>query len=227
LRLKLHFSLRGLAALVVLVMSSGAVASAVNSNQAKPAKGHTSAQPPKTTQSEVREALVRSFGQTVIVDPAAVPAFFEGDFNGDHSLDLAVVVKLNSVMLAAINDPLSNWIIEEPDKAVLPDPTKRVQKLPSKPPRPAIVLGENLLAIVHGFGTLGWRDPQARQGYILKNGDAHDLVRMPRTSIHRPAKDPRFPRLQGDVIREVLSGRNGFIYWAGSQYAFQPQPNSR
>jgi len=46
--------------------------------------------------------------------------FVVGDFNGDGSEDLAVVVKPNETKLAEVNSEMANWILEDPKKIVLP-----------------------------------------------------------------------------------------------------------
>ena len=42
---------------------------------------------------------------------------------------------------------------------------------PIKPEMPPLRVEENelLLAVIHGYGTQGWRDAQATQTYLLKN----------------------------------------------------------
>jgi hypothetical protein len=115
---------------------------------------------------------------------------------------------------------MSNWEVEDPTRIALPDPTKRVQRLPAKPPRAIVDKGDSLLVILHGVGTIGWRDARARQAYVLKNNSSSDLSRLSKSRVAKPAHDRYFPALAGDVIRESLNRQPGFIYWTGAQYVF-------
>jgi hypothetical protein len=206
-------------ALLFSVSAALAIQSAAPSPARKTSKSKTTL--PAATKKDVADALSRVFGHAVLGDNTTAPTFIQGDFNGDGSRDLAVIVKPNAA-LAELNNPLANWEVEDPTNIPLPDPTKRVQRLPAKPARPVIEKADSLLIILHGLGVDGWRDSQARQAYVLKNNSAADLQRLPKSRVHRPAHDPRFPALLGDAIHEVLQGQGGFIYWTGAQYAFYP-----
>jgi hypothetical protein len=175
------------------------------------------------TRKDVADALSRVFGNALVplvLDEAST--LIQGDFNGDGSRDLAVLGKPNPAgnALTELNDALSNWEVEDPTKVALPDPTKRVQRLPAKPPRAIIEKSDSLLVILHGVGTDGWRDARARQAYVLKNNSSSELSRLPKTRVRKPPHDRYFPALQGDVIGETLSAHTGIIYWTGAQYAF-------
>src|SRR6267154_1021163 len=58
--------------------------------------------------ADVQAALKRVFSDDVRT--GGVTAFVIGDFNGDGSEDLAVVVHPSPGKLSVINDELSNWI---------------------------------------------------------------------------------------------------------------------
>ena len=173
---------------------------------------------PPPTPGDVRDALQRVFGNTLSTTTAS--EFVIGDFNGDQSEDVAVVVRPNSAKLEELNSQLANWILEDPGHAFLPPEGKSVVHLPPKPAPERVHKGETLLAIIHGFGPQGWRNPQARQAYLLKNSSGgHAVVSdLPRKLMTRAGVMPG----QRKVISERVRGRNGFIYWTGATYAWQP-----
>lgn len=80
--------------------------------------------------SEVQEAVKRVCQDTVTIDTSRSEPFIIGDFNGDGSQDLAVIVKPAKGALAKLNSEYANWIVEDPRRVVLPDPNKAVQQLP-------------------------------------------------------------------------------------------------
>ena len=170
------------------------------------------------TAADVRGALQRVFGDDLA--KKQIGAFVTGDFDGDRSQDLAVVVRPNAARLRDINDPLANWIIEDPARAYLPPQNQNVVHLPPKPPAAQVRRGEPLLAIIHGYGSEGWRDPQARQAYLLKNGSAEHLGvdDLPRQLMTRAGVAPG----ERNVIAERGQGRSGFLFWTGATYAWHP-----
>ena len=170
------------------------------------------------TVNDVRDALRRVFGDTVTTTGAS--EFVVGDFNGDRSEDVAVVVRPNSAKLGDLNNQLANWILEDPGHAYLPPEGEAVVHLPPKPASEQVRKGETLLAIIHGFGPQGWRNPQARQAYLLKNSAGlHPVVSdLPPRLMTRAGVMPG----ERKVIAQRLRGRNGFIFWTGATYAWQP-----
>ena len=120
-------------------------------------------------EAEARAAVARAFGDAV--EPVGEPAAL--DLNGDGSPDLAVAVRL-----AAGREPapgvLANWTIGEC--------AGRGE-------------GDGLLAIVHGVGSRGWRDPEARQAYLVRGA----------------------PRL---AARDALA----IVRWTGASYACATPP---
>ena len=175
--------------------------------------------PPKA--SEVQAALARTYKGAVAFDehgPVVV-----GDFNGDGSEDLAVVVRASKDKLADLNDELSNWIVADPLKVQPPDPREfdphqGVQKLSPAPARPRVEAGDALVVVIHGFKESGWRNPEAMQTYLLKNVAGADLKTEPRAAAQADAQ--KRLRLLGDVIRERLGDESGFLYWTGASYGW-------
>src|SRR6185503_3908606 len=103
--------------------------------------------------AEVQEAVKRIFKDAAVVDTNYNPSFLAGDFNGDGSQDLAVILK--PVKLDLINQDLPPWLIRQPRKNRV-DPTRlRIEK------------DETILAVIHGFGPNHWRDPEATQTFVL------------------------------------------------------------
>ena len=173
--------------------------------------------PPPTT-NEIKQALDRIFQGAVIASNQEKPGYILGDFNGDGSEDLAIWVKPVPERLAEINDELANWTLLDPHKTFVPDRKVRIVHLPAITPKPEKVrASELLLAMIHGLYDKGWRDPKARQAYILHQVDGRTLSarhadRLPGT-MHA-----------ADVI---FSQRNGFLYWAGGSYAWKESPVAR
>jgi hypothetical protein len=173
---------------------------------------------PPPTLSDVRDALQRVFGDTVSARNSG--EFVVGDFNGDQSEDIAIVVRPNTTKLNELNSQLANWTIEDPGHAFLPPAGKSVVNLPPKPAPEQVRRGEALLAVIHGFGSQGWRNPQARQAYLLRNsaGTHASVSDLPAQLMTRAGVMPG----ERKVISERIRGRSGIIFWTGATYAWQP-----
>ena len=140
--------------------------------------GATSAEQPNFSLpelAEVREAVTRVYQNVVTLEENRGTGFIAGDFNGDGSQDIAVVVKAAAGMLSEIHSEFANWIIGNPRKVVLPDPKRKVQPLPPEPEPVTIKQGDRLLAVIHGHGPSGWRNPKAKQTYLLTGAGGTDL----------------------------------------------------
>src|SRR5262249_18249265 len=171
--------------------------------------------------AEVQDANTRVYQNVVSVESGRNPSFIVGDFNADGSQDLAVVVKPAEGMLPKINSEVANWILEDPQKVVLPDPNRSVQRLPPKPEPVRVEKDDVLLAVIHGYGPTGWHNPDAKQTYLIKNAAGGNMSSQPIKELLSPAEGKaKLPRLNGDVIRETLAGEPGFLYWTGAKYAW-------
>src|SRR5262245_48694993 len=127
-------------------------------------RGTPNPSPPEP--SEVNKAVRRVFRDAVIIHTKSSPYFMAGDFNGDSSQDIAVVVKPVASRLQEINDQLANWILVDPKISYH---SGSRAGMVTRPPRVRVNDGDILLAVIHGFGFNGWRDDQATQTYVLKN----------------------------------------------------------
>lgn len=174
---------------------------------------------PPPTQEEVTSALHRVFGDDLLVERAKTPSFIVGDFNGDTFQDLAVIVHPTPGKLQHINGELANWIIQDADSFFVPPPTQRVVSLPVIP-EAKVTEGEQVLAIIHGHGPQGWRNPEARQGYLVKHAAATFVGIAP--SINQKAIRAMHLPVETDIIREVRKNKKGFLFWTGSAYAWHP-----
>ena len=132
--------------------------------------------------------------------------------------DVAAFVRPLASALDDLNSPLANWIVEDPCHA--PPPA-----LPSGKPHPrvrpapvSVAEGDVLLAVIHGHGAAGWRDPAARQAYLLKDAAGVGLAAQGPAELGGGLQ--RRLRLSGDVLRQTLEGRSGFLYWTGARYAW-------
>jgi len=155
---------------------------------------------------EVEEAVKRVFKDAAVVHPDYQSSFLTGDFNGDNSQDLAVVVK--PANLDQMNQQLPTWLLRDP----------RVPHNPTKPLR--IEKDEALLAVIHGYGSNEWRDPQATQTFLLKNVVGAGMRVEDGKEFVKNGSGRKLPRLQGDLIRETLKGTEGFLYYGVATYSW-------
>jgi hypothetical protein len=178
--------------------------------------------PPQSIK-ELQGVTARIYKEAVIVDSSRNDNFVVGDFNGDGSQDIAVVVKPGKGMLPELNSEYANWIREDPlEVGKVAAQTKEQQ--PRKKRKPTVVTaGDHLLAVIHGHQAAGWRNPIATQTYLLKNAVGEKVTAQTADSfLNDAANRQELPPLRGDVIRETLSGTPGFIYWTGARYAWHP-----
>jgi len=169
---------------------------------------------------EVESAIKRVFKDAAVLDPNHNPNFLAGDFNGDQSQDLAVILKPVPEKVSEMNQEYPPWLLRDPRS----NGTTREQLRIGKE--------EVLLAVIHGHGANNWRDPEATQTFVLKNVVGSDL-RVQTTKEFVSANSGRkLPRPQGDLIGETLNGTPGYLYYAVSTYSWydpktfksQPEP---
>ena len=177
---------------------------------------------PPPTRAQVEEAFHRVFGEDLVPqtgEGSGRATFIVGDFNGDQSEDLAIIVRPVAGKLDDINSELANWIIQDADKAFIAPPGKAVV-VPPKQARPHVERGEQLLAIIHGVGPEGWRNPEARQAYLVKHAAATFEGTAP--SISQKAIRAMHLPVETDIIKAVRNNRKGFVFWTGGVYAWHP-----
>lgn len=158
---------------------------------------------PAPRPGDARACLTRIFAGAVVADPSHERWYLDGDFNGDGSVDLAVAVRPIDARLGDLNEPLASWIVEDPRQP--------------RSATTALAASDTLLAIVHGYGPDGWRNPDARQTYVLKNTGGSRLRVVPTSEAVAPVA--RLERV-GHVIRETLDRSSGMLYWNGARYAW-------
>lgn len=174
---------------------------------------------PPATVAEARVAVERIYKDAVSLDAKLSPSFTVGDFNGDGSQDIAVVVKPTKEKLADINQELASWMVRDPITETLPQ--LMIKQNPHEPkPRPVVTeRDEALLAVIHGYGPTGWRSPEAQQTYLLKSAVGKNIRTESKKNLLKTDKDKR-PPLLGDVVSEAIAGQPGFIYYTGATYAW-------
>ena len=158
------------------------------------------------TEAELRAVIKKNYEDVVTIDESRAAPFMVGDFNGDNSEDIAVVVKPRK--LSDLNSEYVNWTLEDPHH-ILQAP-RNVSK------------DDVLLAVIHGHKREGWRDEFARETYLLKNAVGTDLETMTVKQLRNSGESKLLPALRGDVIHEKLKGSGGVIYWTGGKYAWHP-----
>ena len=179
--------------------------------QSSPADQSTTkvAHQPTPTLAEVNDAVTRVFRDAAAIDSKHEPNFFTGDFNGDDSQDLAVILKPTREKLAEMNQEFPPWILKDPWS---------VANRPAPPLR--IAASDVLLAIIHGYGPNGWRDSQATQTYLLKNAVGLEVKAYSKSDFASANQGKKLPRLAGDLIGENLSGKSVYLYFSGAQYSW-------
>lgn len=164
---------------------------------------------PPPQMNQVQEAVKRVFKETVVIDTSHEPVFITADFNGDLSQDIAVVLKPASDKLPELNEEFPAWILRDPF-----GPTE------SRSPRLRIAANDVLLAVIHGYGAGGWRDPQATQTYLLKNAVGSSMEAQSAKNFRAANQGRKLPSLRGDVVAEVLDGKSGYLYYGTSTYSW-------
>jgi hypothetical protein len=179
---------------------------------------------PPPTQAEVRGAIARLYKDAVIVEPSR---FVVGDFNGDGSQDVAVVVTPATGMLGEINSEVANWILEDPQKIVIPDPKNATQRLAPIPAPTRVSQSDVLLAVLHGHGPAGWRNTESRQTYLLRNAVGSEIKSESMAACLKATNGKTIqPKLRGDVISETIGAGRGFLYYSGAKYVWYPMAAS-
>jgi hypothetical protein len=164
-------------------------------------------QPPEL--HAVQDAVKRVFQESVLIDTSRNPSFLAGDFNGDLSTDVAVILKPMPERLAELNEEFPTWILRDPFAENEP-----------RVPRLRVAANDMLLAVIHGYGANGWRDRQATHTYLLTNVVGSGLEVQQAKAVATANEGKKMPRLRGDVIGEVLRNTPGFLYYAGATYAW-------
>lgn len=175
--------------------------------------------PPKP--AEIQDVIKRVYKDAVTVDGNHNTYFTVGDYNGDFSEDIAIIVRPVEASLSDINHELANWMLGDPTKIKPPDPKIIVQREMPKLEPVIIEKGDLLLAIIHGHGETGWRNTEATQTYLLKNAVHGDMKTLPPDGYRKANKDNK-NRLQllGDLIGQIFEGNAGFLYYTGAKYAW-------
>jgi hypothetical protein len=176
---------------------------------------------PPPARAEVEAAFHRVFGNDLAADFSNQHSFIVGDFNGDESEDIAIIARPARGKLGDINNELANWIIQDADKAFIPPPSATGKVTPPAQKRPQIQADEEVLAIIHGFGPTGWRNPDARQAYLVKHAAATFVGTAP--SISQKAIRTMHLPVETEIIQEVRNNKKGFVFWTGGLYAWHPE----
>ena len=157
--------------------------------------------------AEVEAAVKRVFKDAAVIHPDYKNAFLTGDFNGDLSQDLAVVLKPSPDKIAELNeDP--RWLLREPRASQRPQAPLRIEK------------DELLLAVIHGYGPNAWRDPEATQTFLLKNVVGADMRVHDGKEFVKTNNGRTLPRVHGDLIGEKLKGSEGYLYYNTANYSW-------
>jgi hypothetical protein len=178
---------------------------------------------------EVQQAVKRIFKDAVVIDASRTPNFLVGDFNGDLSQDLAVILRPAEGKLSELNQEFPNWIAREPLKEVLLPKSKVLVHPAGAKPTPNPAAGQTVrfeqsdvvLAIIHGQGPKGWHDPEATQTHLLRDvvGTNMKTMRFQR-AVKAYNRIKPFPIIYGDLIQQTLIGHSGFLHFTGGIYGW-------
>src|SRR2546423_2038140 len=102
--------------------------SAQTSATATPAPVAAAASPPSP--AEVKDKVAHIFQGAAQFAESQTGGTVVGDFNGDGSEDIAVVIRPDPTRLEDFNSEVSLWILNDPHKVVVPDLTKAVEHPP-------------------------------------------------------------------------------------------------
>jgi hypothetical protein len=188
--------------------------------------------PPKL--EEVKQAVKRVFKTAVVIAEDRTPGFLVGDFNGDLSQDLAAIVKPGEGNVSELNQEFPSWIAREPIKDVLVPKSKAMARQVADRPSANPASGQTirfeqddvLVAIIHGTGVNGWRDPEATQTHLLRDVVGTNMKMLTfKGAVKAYSGIKPFPTIYGDLIQQTLIGQAGFLYFAGGIYAWYDAKN--
>jgi hypothetical protein len=165
---------------------------------------------PQLTEAEA--AVKRIFQDAAVIHPDYKTSFLSGDFNGDLSQDLAVVLKAVPDKLTEMNES-PRWLLRAPRAPYNPIAPLRIER------------DELLLAVIHGYGPKAWRDPEATQTFVLKNIVGTDLRVLDGKEFVKTNSGKKLPRTNGDLIGEKLRGAEGYLYYNAAGYSWY-DPNT-
>lgn len=155
---------------------------------------------------DVEEAVKRVFKDAAVIHPDYKTNFLTGDFNGDLSQDLAVVLKPLPDKLAELNeDP--RWLLRDP-RAQHPHAPLRIEE------------DEPLLAVIHGYGPAAWRAAEATQTFLLKHVAGANMRVQDGKEFFKTNSGRKLPRIHGDLIGEKLKGSEGYLYYNAANYSW-------
>jgi len=130
------------------------------------------------------------------------------------SQDIAVILKPAPEKLAEMNREFSPWLLRDPFGA-----------RETGTPRLGVAASDLLLAVIHGFGEKGWLDPEATQTFLLKNAAGSMMETHAGKEFIAANQGKKLPTLRGDLIGETVSGKAGYLYFAGATYAWYDPKN--
>jgi hypothetical protein len=187
---------------------------------------------PPPNREQVQEAIRRVFKDAVVIDASRNPNYLVGDFNGDKSQDLAIVLKPAAGKLSELNQEFPNWIAREPLEPVLARSKPLARPVARRAPNPAsgqtvrFEQSDVLLAIIHGYGPKGWHDPEATQTHLMRDVvGANMRIQSYKDAAKAYTGIKPFPSIYGDLIQETLVGQSGFLHYAGSIYGWYDPKN--
>lgn len=180
-------------------------ASASTTNEPQPVANNL---PPPELKT-VAEAVKRVFKDAALIDTSHQPSFVAGDFNGDLSQDIVVVIKPVPHKISELNAEFPRWLLRDPFASAV-----------SSSPRLSVAVNDELLAVIHGYGPNGWRDPEATQTFLLKHAAGSGMQTRPVKEFAAANQGKKLPQLRGDLVGETIEGKAGYLYYSDATYAW-------
>ena len=168
------------------------------------------------TVQDAKEAVTRVFGDIL----ATGNEFVSADLNGDGSEDLVVPVHIRPGKLTRVNEDLANWTVQDVLDADIPPAHAATYKLADRRSKPLVDTADTLIAVIHGYGSLGWRDAEARQAYLLLHAPTASLSTASISDLElRGLRLPRTSANPATALVSTVGNQQRALYWMGSQYA--------
>lgn len=179
---------------------------------ASPAAAATPLAPP--TAADVQSKLEQVFHGAVRA-VGTPDSFAAGDFNRDGLTDLAALADVSPERVGDVNDGLAAWIVLDASVGPITPKTGAV------PPRPHLAAGERVLVVINAFDEAGWRNPEARQTYILKGVTGGPLGGTAMASVAGRTSVLLGPPF-GDALISQAGTRRGFVFFLNGRYSWVP-----
>jgi len=191
-----------LTSIVTLLSLTAAVAQDSNPISA-PTPQPTAQVEKKPLPAGLQEVVKKDFGDDIVVDTTFPTPFLEADFNGDGSLDAAIVVHAKGVSTKGdykLIDPYDEYFGYGGVKITSQFETDDVTQ-------------KHAVLIIHGNGPEGWRSAQPKEKFVVIN--------MPFDNIKLMNARVKKKSVTGITTHDA-TGLSAILFWNGKKYHWEP-----